>query len=144
MKMLLEIMLFLSSACIGLALLWASENALSPPLLMASKKFHRDSRAEARQVSHNDEENVEDIERMVAHLHQIRVRQVTELHVLQDLMDFSEATKRMIEQLEADTLNYWVLKRLKDARNKVRIFDDRLGARLSEIGRSETRIKQAT
>lgn len=119
----------------------AERRALAPPVGMAGSGFHR--RAEARQVAHNYEGMMEDIERMVANLHNIRVNKIEELNILQDVMDFSDAVKRMIKELEANEVNEDTIKRCQVAENKLRIFEDRLAARLAEIGRSEARRKES-
>lgn len=121
-----------------------SDDALSPPLGMASKEFHRALRSEARQVSFNFNGRIEDIERMVAHLHNIKVSQINHLEDLEDLMDFSDSIKQFIYELRANNIDEDTFKRCQAAEMKVKIFDDRLGARLEELGRSETRIKSSS
>lgn len=112
-----------------------AEDALSPPLSMASKEFYRAVRSEARTHSLND------AERFMDDIIRLSLRDIEAIWQIEDMMDKLERVWKDMKRIEARDISEDTKKRLDRVHLKVTMMMDRLGARLEELLRSESRMK---
>ena len=133
---------FFIIGCCDLAL------ALIPPVGMASKEFHRelegdgeyrDSRSEARM---NYEQALLQAEKIMEDLNHYRVVQINTLAELERFYDHADYARSLAHEVRYNARTWELRSKAETVLMKWMIYRDTLDARLEELSRSESRVKE--